>query len=59
MGEELEAKFARFKSFSARKVIDLLTLEQHTQWLKRLKKVKQHFKKDQNYQLWEESFHPQ
>jgi REP element-mobilizing transposase RayT len=58
-GEELEKKFARFKSYSARNIIDLFVEEQRTRWLKRLKQVKQNHKKDRDYQFWVESFHPQ
>ena len=57
-GDDLAQKFGQFKSYSARKIIDLLKAHQRSRWLKRLKMVKQEFKTDQDFQLWEERFQP-
>jgi len=57
-GENLAIKIARFKSYSARKIIDLFKEQHRTRWLKRLKAVKQEYKTDREYQLWQEGFHP-
>lgn len=57
-GENLTNDIGRFKSYSARRIIDLFREKRRTRWLKRLKRVKLKFKKDREYQLWEEGFHP-
>lgn len=57
-GEDLAAKISRFKSYSARRIIDFLKSRRRSRWLKRLKAVKSPYKTDREYQLWEESFHP-
>lgn len=57
-GTNLRNKIGNFKSYSARKIIDLLKEQHHTRWLKRMKRVKPNFKEDQDYQFWNESFRP-
>jgi len=56
-GKNLTNKIAQFKSYSARRIIDLFRMNQYTRWLKRLKSVKPSHKSDSEFQLWEEGFH--
>ena len=57
-GSDLTNKIGQFKSYSARRIIDLFRLNQHTRWLKRLKSLKPSHKSDSEFQLWEGGFHP-
>jgi REP element-mobilizing transposase RayT len=57
-GDDLADKIGRFKSFSARKIIDLFKQNGNTRWLKRLERVKPEAKIDRYYQLWQEDNHP-
>ena len=57
-GDKLSVKIGSFKSFSAREIIDLFELNGNTEWLRRLKTVKDNHKTDRNYQLWQGGFHP-
>ena len=56
---DLADSVKRFKSFTARKIIDLLTEQNIHQILCRLKCSKKRHKVDQDYQLWQEGSHPQ
>jgi len=49
----------KFKSFTARKVIDLLKERNRNDILEELKKGKSAFKHDREFQLWQEGSHPQ
>jgi len=57
-GENLPAKICRFKSFTARKIIDLFKENAHGEWLRRLGTVKPRRRKDRRYQLWKNGYHP-
>jgi len=57
-GDDLADKISQFKSYSARKIIDSFKMDQHSRWLKRMKRVKPAYKNDQEFQFWEESYHP-
>jgi len=48
-----------FKSFTARKIIDLLEARKAELLLKQLKWNKEKHKTDREYQLWQEGSHPQ
>ncbi len=48
-----------FKSFTARKIIDLLKERKAHHILKILRFYKQMHKKDREYQLWQEGTHPE
>jgi putative transposase len=48
----------RFKSFTARKIIDLLTNKGEKGMLRQLKHGKLPHKTDREYQLWQEGSHP-
>ena len=56
---DLANSVKRFKSFTARKIIDLLTEQNIQQILGRLQLSKKRHKVDQDYQLWQEGSHPQ
>ena len=49
----------RFKSFTARQIIDYLKKQGVTKFLKQLEFYKLHHKTDSQYQLWQEGTHPQ
>lgn len=55
-GDNLEAKVGQFKSYSARRIIDLFKDYDRSRWLKRLGSVNP--KADRDYQFWQEGFHP-
>lgn len=57
-GNNLGAQISRFKSYSARKIIDIFQSRQRSRWLKRLREVKKPYKADREFQLWEGGFHP-
>jgi REP element-mobilizing transposase RayT len=57
-GNDLAVKINQFKSYSARKIIDLLKQNGHTKWLERLDTVKPKSKTDRNFQLWQEGSYP-
>lgn len=57
-GTNLRDKIGQFKSYSARRIIDLFKNHCHTKWLVRMRKVKSSYKTNQDYQLWSESFRP-
>ncbi|MBI1898116.1 MAG: transposase [Acidobacteria bacterium] len=54
----LEKEIGDFKSFTARKIIDLLHIHQAGTLLEQLKWHKARHKKDQEHQLWQEGSHP-
>ncbi len=57
--EELSKDIGRFKSYTARKIIDTALSEKNTWLLSQLKEEKKNFKCDRTHQLWQEGFHPQ
>ncbi len=57
--ENLSKEIRTFKSFTARSIIDQLKLNQSYSLLNQLKSAKLPHKTDQEYQLWQEGFHPQ
>lgn len=57
--EDLSKHIGRFKSYTARKIIDISKDKNNTWLLEQLKEEKKHFKTDRTHQLWQEGFHPQ
>ncbi|MBK1632451.1 transposase [Thiohalocapsa halophila] len=57
--DTLDADIQRFKSFTARKIIDLLQEAQATTLLRMLKLFKGEYKPQSTYQVWQEGSHPQ
>ena len=57
-GINLAEKMGSFKSFSARSIIDSLSENGHTRWLKRLKEIKSPDKTDREYQVWNSGYRP-
>ncbi|MBC6424551.1 MAG: transposase [Hormoscilla sp. SP12CHS1] len=57
--DNLSKEIGNFKSFTARSIIDWLIENKSYHILNLLKSSKSAYKKDQKYQLWQESFHPQ
>jgi len=57
--DNLAVELPRFKSFTARKLIDLLTQCRAEHVLKQLAFFRKQHKQDRDYQLWEEGSHPQ
>ncbi|MEL6382941.1 MAG: transposase [Cyanobacteria bacterium J06626_18] len=57
--KDLSKEIGNFKSFTARSVVDWLQ-ENHAKsyWLRRLEKAKLRHKTGQQYQVWQEGFHP-
>jgi REP element-mobilizing transposase RayT len=55
----LSKEIGNFKSFTARSIIDLLKEKQSSYYLGQLKFYKLQHKIDQEYQVWQEGFHPQ
>jgi hypothetical protein len=58
-GPDLANEIRRFKSFTARRLIDNLKQRQSAWALHRLAREKKRHKKDQQYQFWQEGSHPQ
>jgi REP element-mobilizing transposase RayT len=57
--EDLSNNMMRFKSYTARKIIDFAESKNNTWLLKQFKEEKKDFKNDRTYQVWQEGFHPQ
>lgn len=55
----LSKEIGNFKSFTARSIIDLVKQKQGQYILEQLKLHKLKHKTDQEYQVWQEGFHPQ
>jgi hypothetical protein len=55
---ELNKEIGDFKSFTARKIIDLLQEKNVRTILEQLRYAKAHHKADREYQLWQEGSHP-
>jgi REP element-mobilizing transposase RayT len=58
-GESLSTQVGDFKSFTARRIIDLLEQRGAETLLKQLRFEKARHKTDRTYQLWQEGSHPQ
>jgi hypothetical protein len=58
-GEQLESQVQRFKSYTARQIIDEMERRGHSTLLQELRYYKLQHKIDQTYQLWQEGSHPQ
>jgi REP element-mobilizing transposase RayT len=58
-GENLPEQAARFKSYTARKVIDRLKASKHEAVLNQLRYFKLPDRSRQEYQLWQQGSHPQ
>ena len=56
---ELSEEMRKFKSFTARSIIDLLMKEKMIRLLDQFRKNKLSYKQKQNYQVWQEGFHPE
>lgn len=57
--KELSKNIGRFKSYTARRIIDHALLEKNMWLLNQLREEKKVFKHDRAHQLWQEGFHPQ
>jgi|AntRauTorcE11897_2_1112592.scaffolds.fasta_scaffold00096_3 REP element-mobilizing transposase RayT len=57
-GTDLGKKISSFKSYSARRMIDLLKEEGDNQLLRKLNEAKLPTQKDREHQIWTEGFHP-
>ncbi len=57
--EDLAGEVSKFKSFTARKIIDHLTEKKVDAILKKLEYYKLQHKEDRKYQLWQEGSHPE
>lgn len=57
--ENLSNEIAKFKSFTARRIIDTLKQKENEIFLNQLAKAKARHKKDRPYQVWQEGYHPQ
>jgi putative transposase len=57
--EDLPKELGDFKSFTARKIIDLLRSKNARVLLEQLQLFKARHKTDRDYQLWQEGSHPQ
>lgn len=56
---DLSKQIGNFKSFSARQIIDLYKIRQTQAILDQLAFHKRPYKKDRDYQFWQEGSHPQ
>ena len=56
--QDLSKEMGDFKSFTARRIVDLYK-KYHPQLLMKLAIFKKPFKDDRDYQLWQEGFHPE
>lgn len=57
--DDLSKEIGDFKSFTARRIIDLLEQRGEKSLLKQLQEFKALHKTDRTYQLWQEGSHPQ
>ena len=58
-GDALSNTIGRFKSYTARQIIDLLARHNELGTLRHLREAKLDHKTDREYQLWQEGSHPQ
>ncbi len=57
-GEALSDKIRKFKSYTARRILDKLEARKRTLILKRIRKARVTQKAESEYQLWQEGYHP-
>ena len=57
ISDDLSKEIGDFKSYTARKIIDLLKANNAETILKQLKTEKAHHKTDRDYQVWQEGSH--
>ncbi|XWN37926.1 MAG: transposase [Balneola sp.] len=57
-GKDLANYIAHFKSYSSRRIIDYLKLNERAEELYFFRSNKLTFKKDRVYQVWQEGYHP-
>jgi REP element-mobilizing transposase RayT len=57
-GDELSEKIRHFKSYSAKKILNLLKQKCRTRLLQQLANAKLNHKTTSTYQVWQEGFHP-
>ena len=57
--ENLSQEIANLKSFTARRIIDRLKEKKENTLLEQLARAKALHKKDRQYQVWQEGYHPQ
>ena len=57
--EDLPETWSRFKSFTARRLIELLEVHHAEALLKRMRFARKAQREDRDYQLWQEGSHPQ
>jgi len=57
--EDLVKEVAEFRSFTARRIIDLLKAWAHRSFLAQLERHRDAERKDRPYQLWQDGTHPQ
>ncbi|MGO9119018.1 MAG: REP-associated tyrosine transposase [Desulfomonilaceae bacterium] len=57
--ENFSQEMSNLKSFTARSIVDFLTENGPNFFLEQLKFFRKKHKKDQDYQVWQEGFHPQ
>jgi len=57
--ENLSKEIGNFKSFTARKIVDLLTERNDKRWLSKLRLAKLLHKRQSTYQVWQEGSHPE
>lgn len=56
--DELSEDIRKFKSFTARQIVDSLATRKRTLLLQRLKSAKKNHKIESEYQVWQEGMHP-
>jgi putative transposase len=57
--EDLGQQIADFKSYTARRIIDLLEAKKVTMLLRQLERLKEAHKTDREHQFWQEGSHPE
>lgn len=57
-GDNLSEQMRRFKSYTAREIINLFDRKKRTWFLRQLKAAKPRYKIESTFQIWQESFHP-
>jgi REP element-mobilizing transposase RayT len=57
-GKDLGKHISGFKSYAARRIIDLLEAQNNEAWLQRFKYKGPRSRKDREHQIWMEGFHP-
>lgn len=57
--DDLPALWSRFKSYTARKIIDFLKVHRAEIFLKRMRASSKAKRSDREYQFWQEGSHPQ